>query len=202
MEYSISARITLSRYYVAQQCRTSVGLKASRHSLYHSCFLGPKLYSSTKDVAGVGSTKLHLDVSSAVNILVHTSGEGLAGARWHIFLAADTEKLRAYLRSKTVCGDEQDPIHAQETYVTPAMLAELRQLGVISFEFQQKLHDTVFIPAGCAHQVSSMDLCNVALADARDTFRSATPLHVSRSRATSCALKESSQAHRSLRSCV
>ncbi|EIW63092.1 uncharacterized protein TRAVEDRAFT_86254, partial [Trametes versicolor FP-101664 SS1] len=75
--------------------------------------VGPKLYSSTQDVAGVGSTKLHLDVTSAVNILVHTSGEGVPGALWHIFLAADTDKLRAYLRSKSDSGDDEDPVHAQ-----------------------------------------------------------------------------------------
>ncbi len=113
------------------------------------------MYSSTGDVDGVGSTKLHLDVSSAVNILVHTSGEGLPGARWHIFLAADTAKLRAYLRAKSVCSAEEDPIHAQGTYLTPSMLAELKQHGVRPFEVQQKLGDAIFIPAGCAHQVSS-----------------------------------------------
>lgn len=148
------------------------------------------MYSSTQDVAGVGSTKLHLDVTSAVNILVHTSGEGVPGALWHIFLAADTDKLRAYLRSKSDSGDDEDPVHAQGTYLTPAMLAELGQLGVRPFQFQQNLHDAVFIPAGCAHQASLMDLCNLAFAHARSLFRSATPPHVSRSRATSCAPKE------------
>lgn len=91
-----------------------------------------------------------------MNILVHTSGEGSPGAQWHIFLAADTAKLRAYLRSKSVCSAEEDPIHAQGTYLTPSMLAELRQHGVRPFEVQQNLGDAIFIPAGCAHQVSSI----------------------------------------------
>lgn len=117
--------------------------------------LGPKLYVAGKDVNARGSTPLHLDVTSAVNIMVYVSGDAPAspGALWHIFRAQDVTALRAYLCEMAGSELGEDPIHAQKTYVTAPMLEELRERGVIPFQVQQRLGEAVFIPAGCAHQV-------------------------------------------------
>ncbi|OJT09925.1 Lysine-specific demethylase 3B [Trametes pubescens] len=120
---------------------------------------GPKLYSATEDTTGVGSTRLHLDITSAVNILVYSSRGEAAGAIWHIFLADDLDKLRSYLRAKSGDTTPEDPVHAQNIYLTQPMLDELKALGVSPFVVHQKLGDAVFIPAGCAHQVSNTAAC-------------------------------------------
>lgn len=114
------------------------------------------MYIATKDVTRIGSTRLHLDVTSAINLLVYTSGGDTPGALWHIFLADDLGTLRGYLRSRPGRTRDDDPIHAQNVYLTPPMLDELRELGVRPFMVHQRLGDAVFIPAGCAHQVSTV----------------------------------------------
>ncbi|KAI0373844.1 hypothetical protein BV20DRAFT_1033715 [Pilatotrama ljubarskyi] len=124
--------------------------------------LGPKMYVATRDTDGVGSTRLHLDVTSAVNILVYASGGKPTGALWHIFRPDDLEKLQEYLRLRTSTqqgAEISDPIHDQSVYLTPAMLEDLRILGVRPFAVQQQVGDAVFIPAGCAHQVSNTSAC-------------------------------------------
>lgn len=59
------------------------------------------MYIATEDSNEVGSTRLHMDVTCAVNLMVHVvkgTGDALEnGARWDIFLAEDSKKLRAYL---------------------------------------------------------------------------------------------------------
>lgn len=104
-----------------------------------------------------GSTKLHLDMSDAVNLLVHTgkARDGSAGyALWHIFRPEDTRHIRTYLhrkRSSRQCGDA---IHNQEYFLTPWMLNELEsQYKVRPYVVRQYIGQAVFIPAGCAHQV-------------------------------------------------
>ncbi|KAI0644323.1 hypothetical protein C8Q79DRAFT_876239, partial [Trametes meyenii] len=122
--------------------------------------LGPKVYIATRDNDGAGSTRLHLDTTSAVNILVYEADEDQPGALWHIFLAEDLEKIRGYLR--TSCNDEQDSpesLHAQSVYLTSSMLEELCLRGVRPFTVQQRYGDAIFIPAGCAHQVSNTSAC-------------------------------------------
>lgn len=133
---------------------------------------------------GVGSTRLHLDITSAVNILAYSSGE--VGALWHIFRAEDLDGLRKYLRSIPEYMTGRDPIHSQAVYVTPRMLADLQSLGVKPFVVEQKLGDAVFIPAGCAHEVSGQTY--IGLFPLSELFyRSATGLHASRSHAISSA---------------
>lgn len=120
--------------------------------------LGPKMYIATKDVDECGSTPLHLDATSAVNILVHeeptdsTSEQG--GAYWEVYAREDTPKLQQYLR-ESGCGFSGDPIHSRSIYITRAMRDDLKQLGVIPYEVYQRYGQAVFIPAGCAHQVCS-----------------------------------------------
>ncbi len=103
-----------------------------------------------------GSTRLHLDLSDAVNVMTYATNtrDGKPGsARWHIFRAEDRAKLRDYLKTKH--GDRAgDPIHNQEYYLTPVMLAELKeQYGLSPWEIIQNVGHAIFIPAGCAHQV-------------------------------------------------
>lgn len=118
------------------------------------------MYIATKDRNLEGSTRLHLDVTNAINILVHESetDEGeTPGAVWDLFDPADAEKLREYIweqRKTNSDGGGQDPIHAQQTYLTEPMINELRCHGVRPFRVWQRLGEAVFIPAGWAHQVS------------------------------------------------
>ncbi len=116
------------------------------------------MYNATADHDRNGSTALHIDVTSAVNILTYSrpsaSQPNSSGAMWHIFLAKDTPALRDYLRGRNP-GGPHDPIHAQQTYVTKAMLSELASRNLKPFVIEQQVGDAVFIPAGCAHQVGS-----------------------------------------------
>ena len=111
------------------------------------------MYFATKDVYNEGSTRLHLDVTSAVNILVYSENAEDGGADWTIFKREDSAKLRAYLREKR--GTEtSDPIHSQQYFLTQADFTELAARDVYPFRFLQKYGHAVSIPAGCAHQVS------------------------------------------------
>ena len=123
------------------------------------------MYIATKDLSESSSTPLHLDVTSAVNLLVYCAPDDprAPGAEWHIFRPKDLEAIRAYLRSKRRNDDhKEDPIHARKTYLTRAMRLELAAEKIIPYEIHQKLGDAIFIPAGCAHQVrwkASTDHC-------------------------------------------
>ena len=127
-------------------------------------FTGPKMYiatSTSHDDQHSGSTRLHLDLSAAVNILMwaSTPEDGRRGyALWQIFAVEDTPLIKEYLRARQhVIGiDTQgDPIHNQQTYITPTMLEELRTVhNVRPYVIRQFVGDAVFIPAGCPHQVS------------------------------------------------
>ena len=114
---------------------------------------GPKMYFATKDVYNEGSTRLHLDVTSAINILVHSESDQDAGADWTIFKREDSSKLREYLREKH-SAERSDPIHSQQYFLTQADFNELAAREVYPFRFLQKYGHAVSIPAGCAHQVS------------------------------------------------
>ena len=102
-----------------------------------------------------GSTRLHLDASDAVNVLTHTSS--MSGyALWHIFAPEDTDRIRAYLNERATTRSRRmgDPIHNQETYLTPTMLEELSdKYSIHPYVIRQYLGHAVFIPAGCPHQV-------------------------------------------------
>ncbi|KAI0649970.1 hypothetical protein C8Q79DRAFT_900112 [Trametes meyenii] len=114
--------------------------------------VGPKMYLATRDVDGVGTTCLHLDATSAINLMVYNSERQAPGALWHIFMAQDVDLIRQYLRSMYTGSAAADPIHSQNVYLTPDMLADLTSLGVHPFVVRQNVSDAVFIPAGCPHQ--------------------------------------------------
>lgn len=113
------------------------------------------MYIATRDLDERGSTPLHLDAMSAVNILVYSSAADsqIPGALWHIFRPEDADPIRGYLREKGLYSDDEDPIHARRTYLTLPMRLELAKRNVQAYEIRQRLGDAVFIPAGCAHQV-------------------------------------------------
>jgi lysine-specific demethylase 3 len=78
-------------------------------------------------------------------------------ALWHIFSSNDTNNIREFLMEEPSVGfnGTGDPIHNHEIYLTPPLLAELeQQTGIRPYTIYQATGDAVFIPAGCAHQVS------------------------------------------------
>jgi lysine-specific demethylase 3 len=106
-----------------------------------------------------GSTRLHLDVTSAVNIMLYAAPypDGSPGlALWHIFPLSDTNEIREFLQEAQSVGfnGQGDPIHSHDIYLTPLLLAMLEQrTGIWPYAIYQAPGDAVFIPAGCAHQV-------------------------------------------------
>lgn len=112
------------------------------------------MYIATADTLNIGTTNLHLDVTSAVNILVYTDiEESVRGAEWTIFRHEDTAVLREYLLAE-YAHTEGDPVLSQAYFLSLNDLQALDHRGVRPFRFTQQEGEAVFIPAGCAHQVS------------------------------------------------
>lgn len=129
------------------------------------------MYFASADVLSQGSTRLHLDMTSAVNCMAWTGGNATVssndgdvcqegggcprhGAHWIIFDPQDASTLVEYLRTRLKLSErDPDPIHAQQTFVNKAMLVELSEKGVHPYVVHQKAGQAVFIPAGAAHQV-------------------------------------------------
>ena len=114
-------------------------------------------YGSVEDNFHHGSTKLHIDMTDAVNIMVWVSNrkdQQQSYALWRIFPHDASSLICQFLRANTGFSGPGNPIHAQGTYFTEDMLAELeKQTGVRPFTIKQCIGDAIFIPAGCAHQV-------------------------------------------------
>ncbi|KAH7332919.1 hypothetical protein B0J17DRAFT_676934 [Rhizoctonia solani] len=130
--------------------------------------LGPKMYNaftSSEGPGGQGSTRLHMDMADAVNIMMYASGssDGSPGvAAWDIFRASDSDKIRAYLRKhfKDRASEFRDPIHSQLFYLDSYHRKKLYdEEQVYSWRIYQRPGDAVFIPAGCAHQVCNLADC-------------------------------------------
>lgn len=106
------------------------------------------------DATRQGSTRLHLDRSGAVNIMVEDlSGKG---ALWVIFAPEDINSIRRFLRRKhNLPLSSPCPVHAQQYYLRKDDLRALfTEEGVIPYIFTQMKGQAVLIPAGSAHQVS------------------------------------------------
>ncbi|KAJ3551878.1 hypothetical protein NM688_g4456 [Phlebia brevispora] len=128
--------------------------------------LGPKMYnafSSVQEEGHHGSTRLHLDVCDAVNYMTYsmsptsstTTLSSAVGAEWIIVHRDDTERLVHYLRE--INGDcLGHPIHLQKYFLSAADIREIVGRGIRVFRIQQRTGDAVFIPSGCAHQVSNI----------------------------------------------
>lgn len=118
------------------------------------------MYFATPDVAREGSTKLHKDVTSAVNLMVYCHDKhnkapsDVCGAEWLIFHHEDASKLSEYLRSRQEgAGENTDLCHGNRIFIDDDMLLELGKLGIKPFHITQAVGQAVFIPAGCPHQV-------------------------------------------------
>ncbi|KAJ7040845.1 Clavaminate synthase-like protein [Mycena alexandri] len=132
--------------------------------------LGPKMNNAHANPAGTGrrstgSTKLHMDMAEALNIMMYAGPrrnkqDGPGCAAWDIFRATDSDKLRDFLREKFPEYSGVNPIHSQGIYLTDELRLELYQkTQVMSYHVYQKLGEGVFIPAGCAHQVTNLSDC-------------------------------------------
>ncbi|KZV86429.1 Clavaminate synthase-like protein [Exidia glandulosa HHB12029] len=130
--------------------------------------LGPKMYNafaSDMEPGSKGSTKLHMDMADAVNIMHFATSRpdgGEGGAVWDIFRSQDSDAVRKFLRSrfKDKCPAGADPIHQQLYYLDRELLAALKaEHGVVSCRVYQRPGEAVFIPAGCAHQVCNLSDC-------------------------------------------
>ncbi|KAH7105325.1 Clavaminate synthase-like protein [Auriculariales sp. MPI-PUGE-AT-0066] len=130
--------------------------------------LGPKMYNafaSNLDPGSKGSTRLHMDVADAVNMMQYCEPRpdgGDGGAVWDIFAAEDTPKIRNFLKTLST-GKHQttiDPIHGQTHYLDSGLMQQLYdEEGVTSYRIFQRPGQAVFIPAGCAHQVCNLADC-------------------------------------------
>ena len=110
------------------------------------------MYMATCDTGTCGSTCLHVDATSAVNVMTYSGETG--GAVWLIFKPGDASKLSQWLRGKYPDASPGDIIHQQWVFITDRMEDELlRDTGIHGFRFTQRVGDAVFIPAGAPHQV-------------------------------------------------
>ena len=133
--------------------------------------LGPKMYNamaSNTEHGSKGSTRLHMDMADAMNIMTYAAPkkDGTPGcAAWDLFRAEDSDKIRQFLKSRVSTrtvkgGPPGDPIHSQQVYLDDGLRKALfDEYGVKSFRFYQQAGEAVFIPAGCAHQVSNLSDC-------------------------------------------
>ena len=127
---------------------------------YLNQYLGPKMYNalaSFESAGSKGSTKLHMDMADALNIMTFASPtpDGKPGtAAWDLFRAEDSDKIRQFLKRKFKGTFQNDPIHSQQCYLDTTLRHELwTEYRVKSYRIYQKPGEAVFIPAGCAHQV-------------------------------------------------
>ncbi|GAC99714.1 hypothetical protein PHSY_007317 [Pseudozyma hubeiensis SY62] len=125
--------------------------------------LGPKMYNAwpaSEAVRGQGTTRLHMDIADAVNIMLYAAplaGDDVAEehrpgvAAWDIFRAEDAEMLRAFLREEHAkLNFQDDPIHIQRFFISAPQRVKLyRKYGLKSWRIYQKAGEAVFIPAGC-----------------------------------------------------
>ena len=116
-------------------------------------------FESFEGPGGKGSTRLHMDMADAVNVMNYAAPrrDGSPGyAAWNIFRASDASIIRDFLKEHFPNASEGlDPIHSQVHFLDTALREQLfRDKGVQSWRINQMPGDAVFIPAGCAHQVS------------------------------------------------
>ncbi|CAO1620852.1 unnamed protein product [Sympodiomycopsis kandeliae] len=146
--------------------------------------LGPKMYNawpSREDQVAKGSTRLHMDIADAVNIMYYAAPcattqeeeeseddeyseekkKRSGSAAWDIFPARDSHKIRDYLRrTRKGVPTWEDPIHSQKYFLDNDDRRSLwTSYGVRSWRIYQRPGDSVFIPAGCAHQVCNLTDC-------------------------------------------
>lgn len=141
--------------------------------------MGPKMliaYGSTLHPS-TGTTNLHLDVSDALNLLVHAtksnSGEGEVSKRtpaalWHIYKQKEVKTIRKFLNKMAADQNHQnayidpdgDPIHDGNIYLSEEIRERLKkECNMVGYEIEQCQGDIIFIPAGSPHQVKNLLNC-------------------------------------------
>lgn len=126
--------------------------------------IGPKMYNaqaSRGESGGSGSTRLHMDMADAINVMIHAENQpdgSLGGAVWNLFHAEDADKLREFMLEEIPsCSLPGDPIHSQEYYLTADLLRRLYDKHRVKcHRIVQRVGEAVLIPAGCAHQVCTL----------------------------------------------
>ena len=102
------------------------------------------------------TTKLHIDMTDAINILTWTLGPPSDDdAIWDIVPYPALPALRDFIQKRGLYAGVGDPIHAQMIFLTDEVIQQFTdQHNFPIWRIRQRLGDAVFIPAGCAHQVS------------------------------------------------
>ncbi|VDC04042.1 unnamed protein product [Peniophora sp. CBMAI 1063] len=120
---------------------------------------GPKAYLA-HGAAGGTTTRLHCDMSAAINVLFHAEGGSKGGALWKMIDRDDMARA-AELLSDWKRGSYGDghPIHSQQLNLTEEDVRKLNDEGVHVRTFIQKQGEAVFIPAGVGHQVDNVTSC-------------------------------------------
>jgi len=121
-------------------------------------------FASEEGDGGFGSTRLHMDMADAVNIMLYAVDDhGQEGvAAWDIFPSQDSNAIRDFLRKEFPPERHRytDPIHSQHFFLTTGLRKKLHdEYGVRSWRIYQRPGEAVFIPAGCAHQVCNLADC-------------------------------------------
>jgi hypothetical protein len=139
-----------------------------------------------------GSTKLHMDLTDAVNIMLWAGkcSDGTNGfALWHIFSAEMSDIVRQFLQEEGLV-EAGDLIHSQNIYINRAMRQRLyAKYGIRPAEIYQRPGEAVFIPAGCAHQVRPLLLPRASSSLINFRFRLPTDRTQSRLRVISFPYK-------------
>ena len=108
------------------------------------------MYSALQDTKGIGSTRLHMDVAPAFNVLAYADSQGCA--TWRIFSRKDTELLAAWMRKRY--NIEGHPVHQQQVHLMDNDLVDLwEETQIRPYTIYQQRHQIVLIPPGCPHQV-------------------------------------------------
>ena len=117
---------------------------------------GPKMYVACRGEENAlnGTTRLHLDMADAVNMITWTIDPSRPSAVWHIFPRESKTDLRKFLIETYPDHGDEDPIQSQSFYLTDAHLRRLAEdHDVVPWTIEQRLGDLIVIPAGCPHQV-------------------------------------------------
>ena len=103
---------------------------------------GSYVHLNLLDMALMSSTRLHMDVADAINIMLYASArpDSQPGcAVWDLFKAEDADTIRQFLKDKF--GGKvafTDPIHSQVFYLDSELRKELEEkYGVVSFRVYQ-----------------------------------------------------------------
>ncbi|KAG9021317.1 hypothetical protein FRB95_002408 [Tulasnella sp. JGI-2019a] len=121
----------------------------------------PKLYTAYKSLeahGGNGSTRLHMDMASAMNIMMWSLTVGRAKevgtAVWDIYQPEHLNTIHSFLQSQHGTANGIDPIYSEQYYLDSVAWKQLyQQHGIVGYRIYQQPGDAVFVPAGCTHQV-------------------------------------------------